>query len=60
MTHICDKQPQKAPDGRWMVDGLAFDTNASAWRYIDRRDCEPVSRAEHVSDWIFNKQANGE
>jgi hypothetical protein len=43
-----------------MVDGLAFDTNASAWRYIDRRDCEPVSRAEHVSDWIFNKQANGE
>ncbi len=29
-----------------------FTTNAAAWRWIDRREGEPISRSEAVSDWI--------
>lgn len=52
--------PVRLPDGRWMASGKTFDTNAQAWRHLDRLHNEPVSRAEDLSDWIFNKQANGE
>jgi hypothetical protein len=34
-------------------------SNAEAWRWIDRHKGEAVSRAEHVSEWIWSKIANG-
>jgi hypothetical protein len=33
----------------------SFTTNAQAWRYVDRQQCEPVSRVEHVSAWVMGK-----
>jgi hypothetical protein len=32
-----------------------FTTNAAAWRWIDRQQGSPISRAEVVSDWIASK-----
>jgi hypothetical protein len=32
-----------------------FETNAAAWRWIDRQEGEPISQAEVVSDWIASK-----
>jgi hypothetical protein len=32
-----------------------FETNAAAWRWIDRQEGTPISRAEAVSDWIASK-----
>jgi hypothetical protein len=32
-----------------------FATHAAAWRWIDRHEGEPISRAEHVSEWIVGK-----
>ncbi len=52
--------PVQGPDGRWYVAEHGFDTNAEAWRWLDRQNNEPISRAEDVSDWVFNKMANGE
>lgn len=52
--------PQKLPDGRWRVGDKVFATNAKAWRWIDREENEPVSRAEDVSDWAFNQSINRE
>jgi hypothetical protein len=26
---------------------------AAAWRYVDRQECQPVSRGESVSSWIM-------
>ena len=56
------------PDGTWGVyrgpkgkQDIAgpFQTNADAWRWMDRETNQPVSRAEEVSDWIFQKSAGG-
>lgn len=47
--------------GFFVVDGLdvlagPFETNAQAWRWIDRSEGVPISRSEAVSEWLFNKQ----
>lgn len=53
-------EPMKLPDGRWLVAGRTFDTNAQAWRWIDRQEGSPISRSEDVAEWVFGKMANGE
>ena len=35
-----------------------FNTNAEAWRWIDRRQGDIVSRSEAVSDWIWSKKGS--
>lgn len=32
-----------------------FATNAQAWRWVDRHQGDIVSRAEAVSEWIWDK-----
>jgi hypothetical protein len=32
-----------------------YDTNAEAWRALDRLNGEPINRREQVSDWIASK-----
>jgi hypothetical protein len=50
-------------NGQWSVTNGAstmagpFETHAQAWRWIDRQTGSPISRAEHVSDWIVRKEA---
>jgi len=39
--------------GRILAEG--FETNVSAWRWIDRLEGEPISRSEHVAEWIAFK-----
>jgi hypothetical protein len=53
-------------NGRWFarVPGdhiLAgpFDSHSAAWRWVDRQEGSPISRSEHVAEWIWNKIANG-
>lgn len=53
-------EPVLRDDGRWSVGERIFETNAAAWRWIDRSENQPVSRSEDVGDWVFNKMANGE
>lgn len=50
--------PQKLADGRWRVGDQVFETNAQAWRWIDRQSNEPVSRSEDTGDWAFNKMVS--
>lgn len=56
----------RTSNGEWavvsndMVVAGPFDTNAEAWRWIDRQEGSPISRGEAVSDWIWAKQAGGE
>lgn len=33
-----------------------FETNAQAWRWIDRHQGDIVSRSEAVSEWIWSKE----
>ena len=33
------------------------ESNAAAWRWIDRQSGEPISRKEAVSAWIMSKSA---
>lgn len=40
-------------DGLLIASG--FRTNAEAWRWIDRHQGEPVSKAEDTADWIAQK-----
>lgn len=47
--------PLRDADGKWRVGDKVFETNAKAWRYIDKANNEPVSRAQDVSDWIASK-----
>jgi hypothetical protein len=47
--------PVQMPDGKWQVGDQIFETNAKAWRWIDRQENEPISRAEDVSDWVTRK-----
>ena len=35
-----------------------FESNAAAWRYIDRLNNEPISIAEKKSDWSWNRGIN--
>ena len=35
-----------------------FETNAEAWRWLDRRDGEPISRQEKVSEWLNEQWLN--
>jgi len=39
--------------GRILAGG--FQTNGSAWRWIDRQNGEPISRSEDVAEWIWAK-----
>jgi hypothetical protein len=32
-----------------------FESNAAAWRWIDRRSGEPISRKEATSSWFMSK-----
>ena len=43
-------------NGRLLADG--FRSNAAAWRWIDRQEGEPISRAESVAEWIWQKMAD--
>jgi hypothetical protein len=36
---------------------MGFETNAAAWRWLDRFNCEPISRSEVVADWVSRKMA---
>ncbi|WP_313522261.1 hypothetical protein [Shinella sp.] len=36
-----------------------FPTNADAWRWIDRNEGQPISKAEERGDWVFAKTAGG-
>jgi hypothetical protein len=47
-------------DGVLIADG--FRSNAAAWRWIDRQQGEPTSRAEHLSEWVWGQmlKARGE
>lgn len=51
----------RTADSEWLVvdDGRTvagpFETSAEAWRWIDRYEGEPISRAEQSSTW-FMKQ----
>jgi hypothetical protein len=51
----------KIEDGWAVIDPAGniiakFATNAAAWRWIDRQEGGPISRAEHVAEWIWEKQ----
>jgi hypothetical protein len=43
-------------NGRLLADG--FRSNAAAWRWIDRQEGEPISRAESVAEWVWQKMAD--
>lgn len=49
----------KLGDGRWAVIYCGeivagpFDSNAQAWRALDRMTGDPISRSEKVADWAF-------
>lgn len=32
-----------------------FESNAAAWRWLDRQQGDPISRSEHVAMWIMGK-----
>ena len=32
------------------------DTNAAAWRHVDRLNNEPLNKAQAISDWVFGQQ----
>jgi hypothetical protein len=32
-----------------------FPSHATAWRWIDRAQLQPISRSEDVADWIASK-----
>lgn len=46
-------------NGKWFVDGEInagpFDTNAQAWRWIDRATNEPHNRKEAAHDWAASQ-----
>jgi hypothetical protein len=46
--------------GKWHVveDGHVLhvaETNAEAWRWLDRYEESPVSRSEKVSEWLSDR-----
>jgi hypothetical protein len=48
-------------DGAWCVFEGAhtlagpFESNAEAWRWLDRHEGQPVSRSEAVGEWMFER-----
>ena len=42
-------------DGDGKLIAGPFDSNALAWRWMDRHNNEPVSRTEAVSSWFMSK-----
>ena len=49
-------------DGNWsviddngtiLVEGLS---NSAAWRWVDRKMGDPVSRSEKVSEWVWEQR----
>ena len=55
-------RPQVGTDTKWecysIVNGVAIlsnVTNQEAWREVDRQTMEAKSRAESVSDWIWER-----
>lgn len=58
MTAPGELLPERQPDGSWAVGAMRFPTNAAAWRWIDRQSNEPISRAEEVGDWVFNRSVD--
>ncbi|WP_117195111.1 hypothetical protein [Rhizobium terrae] len=36
-----------------------FTTNGEAWRWIDRHEGQPLSKAEDRGDWAFGEIAGG-
>jgi hypothetical protein len=54
-----EMMPIEKLDRTWIVfDGRRwqkFQSNATAWRWIDRQNGDPVSRSEVVSDWLWHK-----
>ena len=48
-------------NGRWFARAgdhiLAgpFGSHSAAWRWVDRHSGSPISRSEHVAEWIWNK-----
>jgi hypothetical protein len=44
-------------DGQWIIIigrvlEKTFDTNAAAWRFVDRKIGAPISASEAAGDWI--------
>lgn len=51
--------------GGWWIVGSEmlvgpYDTNAAAWRAMDRIENAPLSRAEAVTDWRLDKEMKGQ
>ena len=57
MAHANQDRPIPYQDGagHWVVGDKWFQTNAEAWRYIDKIENQPLSRAEDVNAWINRK-----
>jgi hypothetical protein len=56
-------RPQAGTDNKWECYDIASGsavlsgvTNQEAWREVDRRMNEAVSRAEDVSDWLWRER----
>lgn len=37
-----------------------FPFNSAAWRWIDRHDGSPISKAEQTAGWLWDKMVHGE
>jgi hypothetical protein len=33
-----------------------FATNREAWRHVDRMNGDPISRSEHVAEWLWQRR----
>ena len=53
-----DQVPTKGEDGRWWVGDQSFDTNAAAWKWLDKVNEEAHSRIQAAHDWSFKMSAN--
>jgi hypothetical protein len=47
-------------DDRWVVTLAGtvvadFNSNAAAWRWVDRQQGQPISRSEHVAQWLADR-----
>jgi hypothetical protein len=52
--------PRLCADGSWRVGNEVFQTNAQAWRWLDKQNGEARSRLEDTYDWVSKKLASGE
>jgi hypothetical protein len=37
-----------------------FGSHSAAWRWVDRHSGSPISRSEHVAEWIWNKSSSAD